>query len=106
MRIQVAMHFRACWSYLSVGLEVESHGGCNQAGLPQMSQIAAGALARNAPRAQGRPIVHICDVVHSDAPCAQFLEYMGCIADAKVEHVILGRISAVDVVDRAPPDVL
>src|ERR1035441_9030697 len=82
-------------------LKLEPHRGRDQPRLAQVRQIAAAALSRDAAGAQGGPVMHIGQVVCRDPPGGQYSHRLGGVADAEIEGVVLGRVGAVDVVDRA-----
>src|SRR6185437_8779199 len=66
-----------------------------------MAQITAGTLARDAARAQRRPVVYIARVICRDAPCGHSAQDFRGVAGTDIKDVVLRRVGAVDVVDRA-----
>src|SRR5215475_15724734 len=91
---------------MATPLKGESHGGRDQPWLSKVSEITSRALPCDASGTERRPVVHICRVVYRHTPGRCFSEE-GCrVPDTEIEKIILGRIGAVDVVDRPLPDVL
>src|SRR5436190_7107369 len=87
-------------------LKIEPQRCRDQPRLSQVRQIASIALPGNAARTQRGPVMHITNVVGRDAPGADLPHDLSGVANAKIKEIVLGRISAVNVIDRTPSDML